>query len=824
MRKLFISLLITAYSLILSATNYYASPNGNGDGSAETNPTTFNKALSKLKAGDTLYLLGGQYNLGTTKMSISGLSSKPVTICNYDATEVIFDFRKTAYGKRGLEVSSKYLHLKGITLRYSGKNALYCSGSNNTFENLQVYGNADSGVQMKGEGGNNLILNVDSYDNFDYGNTAGNDLSTTDVDYGGNADGFADKQYSGAPNRYVGCRAWNNSDDGWDFFQRVTTSGETLMENCICYNNGPTSYDMTNHGRYETDKSFFEQFKSGKSVTDDEGNKATITLSNFKNWGNGNGFKVGGQETKHNVKVVHCLAVGNSVKGFDQNNNIGIMYFYNCTGYKNKGSNFGFNNSNGTLTLHNCVSLSSGSKDVFKPKTTADHNTWNGISCSTSDFLGTDMTEAITPRNADGSLPTIALMHLKEGSKLIDAGVDVGLQYVGKAPDLGCYEYGAEEGNIILPATLTCTAGALNQNIKLGEAITPVTLTWGGSATDVTYSTLLDGITASKSNSTITFSGKPSTLGSHSITVTTVGEGMAKSIILTFNIKDSSTNVYSIAYITLPDDERDATILSRLNASNKYETSILDASKSNDYNIYDVVVLGPVPSTKNTSEYNNLKGLNKPMLVLKPFIFKNGTNCWDWGTAINSNDDEMIITKTNHPLFTDLSTSSINVLSQVNTNGVTAISAWNNCTGVIELARNKSNNGTCIAEMPIGANMNGTKLTQTCLMIGMSEYSTANITADGLTLIDNAILYLLGLLNQTGTIDPIENEYTIIQHADGIEVKSTENVHLTLYNTAGQIVRSAISNTIYYTNTLPNGIYILHIQGGKSSIQKIIIQ
>jgi hypothetical protein len=31
-------------------------------------------------------------------------------------------------------------------------------------------------------------------------------------------------------------------------------------------------------------------------------------------------------------------------------------------------------------------------------------------------------------------------MHLKPKSSLIDKGVDVGLPYNGKAPDLGCFE------------------------------------------------------------------------------------------------------------------------------------------------------------------------------------------------------------------------------------------------------------------------------------------------------------------------------------------------------------------------------------------------
>jgi hypothetical protein len=31
-------------------------------------------------------------------------------------------------------------------------------------------------------------------------------------------------------------------------------------------------------------------------------------------------------------------------------------------------------------------------------------------------------------------------MHLKPGSRLIDTGVDAGLPFTGKAPDIGCFE------------------------------------------------------------------------------------------------------------------------------------------------------------------------------------------------------------------------------------------------------------------------------------------------------------------------------------------------------------------------------------------------
>lgn len=160
-------------------------------------------------------------------------------------------------------------------------------------------------------GGYNLIKNVDSHDNFDYELDKSGNL--TECDFGGNADGFADKQHSGAPNHYVGCRSWNNSDDGWDFFQRVTT-GETVIEHCVCYGNGPSFFDMRNHPRYDTDKVWFDQFKDGRYVTAADGNSVYVTLQQYPNMGNGNGFKLGGNSTQHNVLVHHCLSVANSVR------------------------------------------------------------------------------------------------------------------------------------------------------------------------------------------------------------------------------------------------------------------------------------------------------------------------------------------------------------------------------------------------------------------------------------------------------------------------------------------------------------------------------
>ena len=69
-------------------------------------------------------------------------------------------------------------------------------------------------------------------------------------------------------------------------------------------------------------------------------------------------------------------------------------------------------------------------------------NSWTlGLTVSAADFLSTD-TAALgkIARSPDGSLPATELFRLRPGSKLIDAGVDVGLPFQGSGPDLGPFE------------------------------------------------------------------------------------------------------------------------------------------------------------------------------------------------------------------------------------------------------------------------------------------------------------------------------------------------------------------------------------------------
>ena len=75
----------------------------------------------------------------------------------------------------------------------------------------------------------------------------------------------------------------------------------------------------------------------------------------------------------------------------------------------------------------------------------AAYNSWDiaGLAPAAADFASLDTTGIMGPRNADGSVPNLEFLRLSAGSKLRSAGIDVGLPYTDKAPDLGAFQYGA---------------------------------------------------------------------------------------------------------------------------------------------------------------------------------------------------------------------------------------------------------------------------------------------------------------------------------------------------------------------------------------------
>ena len=408
MKSVNYSILILLFLAISLFSQIYIAPAPDGSdenpGTIEEPYGTFAKAISESAPGDTIYVRGGVYNLTSTiTISIvkSGLDSLMCTMTAYRDEQPILDFSAQSSGSKGISLKANYWHIIGLQVKGAGDNGMEINfGMNNIIERCQFYENRDTGLQLSYGSANNRIINCDSYYNAD------------PTDYG-DADGFAPKLTVGSGNYFYGCRAWGNCDDGWDGYLRGANDVTTTLENCWTWGNGYLK-DGTNPGSQA----------------------------------NGNGFKMGGGDNQtvdslmHHFILINCVAFDNKGKGFDQNNNLGSMTLYNCTGYNNIVANYRIQRDlvpGQILTVKNCASYDGAVQlGAFAVQET---NSWlDPFEVTSDDFLSLDSDCADSLRQADGSLPEIDFLHLVEGSDLIDAGVDLGFAYNGDLPDLGAFE------------------------------------------------------------------------------------------------------------------------------------------------------------------------------------------------------------------------------------------------------------------------------------------------------------------------------------------------------------------------------------------------
>jgi len=218
--------------------DFWVGPNGS-DSNAGTQAAPFKTitaAHARVSAGGTIWLLSGTNMLSSTNsLSKSGTAAAPIRIqAVAGGTRPVLDFSAQAFGSnnRGLNFTGDYWIVRGFEIQRAGDNCIAVSGSNNTFDQLVIHNCGDTGLQITAsssdatndaKAANNLVLNCDSYENLDQPTN------------GENADGFAAKLRIGPGNVFRGCRAWNNADDGWDFF---ASDDVVTVENCWAFSNG----------------------------------------------------------------------------------------------------------------------------------------------------------------------------------------------------------------------------------------------------------------------------------------------------------------------------------------------------------------------------------------------------------------------------------------------------------------------------------------------------------------------------------------------------------------------------------------------------------
>lgn len=420
---------------------FYVAVDGNDSniGNIDHPFETIYRAQQFVEPGDTVYIRGGQYNMKmdqisefyniwayVTNLYKSGTKDSPINYLAYPNEKPIFDYSNIKPANKrviAFHVSGSWLHIKGVEVTgvqvtiatHTQSECFRITGSNNILEQINMHDGMAIGVYIS-QGSNNLILNCDAYRNWD---------SVSEGGAGGNVDGFGCHVPKGHVNNvFRGCRAWFNSDDGFDL---INSAEPALIDNCWAFYNG-----------YST---------------------------GFISRGDGNGFKAGGYGRTELSRlpnpipintVQFCLAVKNKQSGFYSNHHLNGSNWFNNTAYGNK-RNFNMLNreaatQDGYLKdvpgwghkMRNNLGFEATYlelSDIDKEACDLSHNYFDlHVSVSNADFLSLDETYLSAPRDANGNLPVNDFLRLRGSSDLIDKGIDIGFYFKGASPDLGCFE------------------------------------------------------------------------------------------------------------------------------------------------------------------------------------------------------------------------------------------------------------------------------------------------------------------------------------------------------------------------------------------------
>ena len=371
-----------------------------GDGTEES-PLDINTAVSYAQPGQTILMKNGVYDKWVTiNRSVCGTADKPINLVaesiSTDGTDGV------VLSGAGLTVIGSYWHVYGLYVKDSSGVGIQVSGNYNTIDMCTVNHAANSGIQISRNGGadnyagiqgklwptGNLIKNCESFDNCDAGRN--------------DADGFAAKLTCGEGNRFYGCISHNNIDDGWDLYAKSVsgTIGSVTIENCVAYNNGWLT-------------------------TDD------VTAAGY-NYGEGNGFKLGGGYLKGGHKLINCVSFGNHAKGITSNSCPDIS-ITRCTAYNNGNADsysVGLNTMDSMLKEWKVSGLISMSKadltakaDLIPFSQHGDDNyiyngseSYNNLGQKATDEWFESVDTTIRPsRNADGTIDMHNLLVIKSG-------------------------------------------------------------------------------------------------------------------------------------------------------------------------------------------------------------------------------------------------------------------------------------------------------------------------------------------------------------------------------------------------------------------------
>ncbi len=420
------------------AATWFVATNGfdTNTGTSNSPFATFTRAQSAAAAGDTVWLRGGTYFLSNTNLTatnapwviVNNVTKNNISYVAWPGELPVFDFsnvrppiansnRVTAFLVTASGCTFKGFDVVGVQVDVAlqhtqSENFRIAGGNFNRFEQLRMHDGMANGWYLT-SGASNLVLNCDAYNN------RGLDSGSL-----GNTDGFGchPNSTSGKGNIIRGCRAWFNSDDGYDC---INAFAVVTFDHCWAFWNG-----------------YFTNFAS--STGDGNGVK-------------GGGYGVSGSSFPTPIPrhvIEFCVAVRNRANGIYANHHLDGQIWINNTSYRNTVNYDMLCSTNNSSSAGDCPGYNHimknnlGYKGGTEVKNLGPVNDTNfnyftlPISIATNDFMTLDESLLTSPRRTNGELPYINFARLTNTSDCINAGTNQGFAFYGTAPDLGAFEFG----------------------------------------------------------------------------------------------------------------------------------------------------------------------------------------------------------------------------------------------------------------------------------------------------------------------------------------------------------------------------------------------
>ncbi|MBR3516897.1 MAG: fibronectin type III domain-containing protein [Lachnospiraceae bacterium] len=380
----------------------YVAPDGTAQGlGTKESPLDLQSALDYAQPGQVIVMMDGIYEPEKDYVigrNVNGREDAMITLMAENTGKAVISGSKDHGSSSLLSIVGSYWHVFGLEVKDGSAKGISVCGNHNIVEMCVIHNVGNSGLQISRYSGeyndaemwpsDNLIKNCEAYDCCD---EARND-----------ADGFAAKLTCGEGNTFLGCISHHNIDDGWDLYAKSTTGsiGAVKIENCIAYSNGFLTTDDPTDPNVE--------------------------------FGEGNGFKLGGENMYGGHILLNCVSFNNYAKGITSNSCPDCSISY-CTAYNNSLNGSAYNVSlytrtsnkkawtvngmlsfadNGTTTAElgssNGILYSLRSEDNYFFDGAASYNN-KGIKASAAWFENTDVT-VLPSRNADGSIDMHGLL------------------------------------------------------------------------------------------------------------------------------------------------------------------------------------------------------------------------------------------------------------------------------------------------------------------------------------------------------------------------------------------------------------------------------